>query len=38
MHTHELKIYKECYDLHRLFYETGEESRNAEFWQKILGH
>jgi len=36
MNTREIKMYNESYDLHRLFYETAEESRNDEFWKKIF--
>jgi uncharacterized membrane protein len=35
MNTIENKMYRASYDLHRLFYETAEESRNDEFWRQI---
>ena len=35
MNTIESKTYKASYDLHRLFYETAEESRNVDFWRQI---
>ena len=35
MNATDTTIYRACYDLHRLYYETPEEARDADFWGQI---